>query len=136
MLYLALNCNAGFISSVKIAEDMSIPPKVLPRVLVRLSHSGLVRSKTGVTGGHQLGRPRDSITLLDIVQCMEDRLTLSRHRQTFSPIATSLLAKTDDCLFVLDDALKHAMALYTLQDLVDSAPQTEFPRYFNIPEVC
>ena len=122
MLYLALNCDGSFIPSAKIAEGMGIPPKVLPRVLVRLSHSGLVRSKQGVSGGHQLNRPRDAITLLDIIQCMEDRLTLNRNRQIFSPSATTLLAKTDDCLFVLGDALKHSLALYTLQDLVNPAP--------------
>lgn len=40
-------------------------------VLPRLRRAGLLRSKRGISGGYQLGRPATDITVADIVQAVD-----------------------------------------------------------------
>ena len=47
------------------------PAPFLGKVLQKLAHAGLLRSKRGRTGGFVLGRPASEITLADIVLAVE-----------------------------------------------------------------
>ena len=76
VMYLAQQTE--YVQASKIAAAMQVPENVIPRVLSRLKHSGLVSARSGVMGGHKLGRPADQITMLDIVRCMEDHIVLDR----------------------------------------------------------
>src|SRR5699024_5631608 len=76
MLYLAQQTD--YVQAGKIAAAMDVPENVIPRVLSRLKKAGLVQARSGVTGGHKLGRPASEITMLDIISCMEDHTMLGR----------------------------------------------------------
>mgnify|MGYP005768802409 FL=1 len=76
MLYLAQQTD--YAQAGKIAAAMDVPENVIPRVLSRLKKAGLVQARSGVTGGHKLGRPASEITMLDIISCMEDHTMLGR----------------------------------------------------------
>jgi len=50
-----------------VAEAIGAPPNYLGKLLQTMSRQGLVESKKGLNGGFRLARPAEVITLLDIV---------------------------------------------------------------------
>jgi Rrf2 family protein len=53
-----------------LAERTKVPRSYLNRVLRDLATAGLVVSKPGPGGGHELARPPDEVTLLDVVNAV------------------------------------------------------------------
>lgn len=56
-----------------IAEAQEIPQNFLVQILLQLKTAGLVVSVRGASGGYQLARPPDAITLADIINAIDDR---------------------------------------------------------------
>ena len=50
-----------------IADAHGIPQRFLVQILLQLKGNGLVASTRGASGGYQLGRPPDQISLADII---------------------------------------------------------------------
>src|SRR3954463_10590014 len=71
LLYLARNAGQGPQQAATIAESESIPLKFLEAILIQLRHKGLVRSKVGKGGGHELGQPPGDIDLLTVVRAID-----------------------------------------------------------------
>lgn len=61
----------GYLSVARISTSEAIPPRILPSVMRRLAQAGLVAAHTGRTGGYQLARRADEISLLDIIEAIE-----------------------------------------------------------------
>ncbi len=59
------------LSSSRLAESVRTNPVVIRRLLIRLGKAGLVETRVGKSGGVQLARRPDSITLLDIFRAVE-----------------------------------------------------------------
>ncbi len=55
----------------EITERHGIPQRFLVQILLQLNSSGLVLSTRGASGGYQLSRPPDRITLADILDAVE-----------------------------------------------------------------
>ena len=64
----------GPLSAKEIASGMDASEAHLSKVLQRLGKAGLVRSTRGPKGGFVLGKPADSIALLDIYEAIEGPL--------------------------------------------------------------
>jgi len=56
-----------------IAEAQGISPRFLVQILVQLKAVGLVASMRGASGGYQLARSPEAITLASIINAIEDR---------------------------------------------------------------
>ncbi len=70
LTYLAIHSDRT--SMVKdIAQAESLPAHFLAKILQNLCRAGLVRSFRGPTGGFQLDRPANQITLYDVVHAIE-----------------------------------------------------------------
>jgi Rrf2 family transcriptional regulator, iron-sulfur cluster assembly transcription factor len=54
-----------------IAQRHRLPGPALEQVMVRLRRHGLLRSSRGPTGGYALARPANEITLLEVVQAVQ-----------------------------------------------------------------
>ena len=72
MLALAVMDHASAVSARRIAERMDIPARFLPHVLTDLVRGGLVSGTTGRSGGYRLARTADRISLLEIVDAVEE----------------------------------------------------------------
>ncbi len=59
------SCSIG-----EIAKHQGIPPKFLEKILQDLIHSGLVKSKRGVDGGHSLARQPQEISFQDVIEAL------------------------------------------------------------------
>jgi Rrf2 family protein len=71
LLYLAREAGKGPQQAAAIAEAEAIPPKFLEAILIQLRHKGLIRSKVGKGGGHELARDPADIDLLSIVRAID-----------------------------------------------------------------
>ena len=72
MVELAIKHPLGQPVQIKnIAQAHGISPRFLVQILLQLKAAGLVSSSRGSTGGYQLSRPPDDISLADIVHVID-----------------------------------------------------------------
>jgi Rrf2 family transcriptional regulator, cysteine metabolism repressor len=80
--YIALNDGVGAVSAKRIAEEFTIPPELMAKILQRLAKQRLIVSSNGPKGGYVLARRPTEITVgqviralegpINIVSCLED----------------------------------------------------------------
>lgn len=71
MIALATAQIGEWSSVPRIAMEMSIPERFLPRVMRDLTQAGLVEARTGRSGGYRLARPATDVTVLDVIEAVE-----------------------------------------------------------------
>jgi len=62
----------------EIARSRFLPLAFVRRIVVRLGAAGIVATTRGIKGGIRLARPASRISLLDVVEAMENGIVLSR----------------------------------------------------------
>jgi Rrf2 family protein len=73
ILELASNYQEPQLMQVKtIADTHGISPRFLVQILLQLKVNGLVRSVRGASGGYQLARSPEQITLADVINAVDD----------------------------------------------------------------
>jgi Rrf2 family protein len=71
LLYLARHRGEGPIGAGVIAESEHIPLKFLELILLQLRTHGMIRSKVGKGGGHELVQEPGEITVLSVVRIID-----------------------------------------------------------------
>ena len=61
------------ISAREICERQSLPRKYIERLLGNMRSAGLVDSVSGAKGGYVLARKPEKVTLMQVMQAVEDR---------------------------------------------------------------
>ena len=56
-----------------IADAQGIPQRFLVQILLQLKTAGLVASVRGASGGYQLARPPESVSLAAVINAIDDR---------------------------------------------------------------
>jgi Rrf2 family protein len=74
LIDLAKHAGEGPVQRADIARRRSLPESYLDHLLAQLRRDGFVTSTRGPGGGHQLTRPADEISLLDVLECLEGSL--------------------------------------------------------------
>ncbi len=96
MLELTANYADGQPVRIKaIADAQGIPPRFLVQILLQLKTAGLVASVRGASGGYQLARPPESITLASVITAIDARTLAPRSALAAanrSPAVQTLLA--------------------------------------------
>lgn len=64
--------NGKYLGANAIADVIGAPPNYLGKLLKRFAEEGLVISQKGLNGGFRLGRPAADITLLEVLDPVED----------------------------------------------------------------
>ena len=80
--YIAINVGFGAVSAKRIAEEFTIPPELMAKILQKLAKQRLIVSTNGPKGGYALARRPTEITVgqviralegpINIVSCLED----------------------------------------------------------------
>ena len=127
---LAKHRQKGPIKSAQIAKAQAIPQRFLEIILNRMKHAGLVSAKRGYTGGFELKRPPEEITVEDIFKSLEeiDEAT----------VCVSCISKADcpfygACAFLpvwtqMQEAIDHICNSTTIQSLLDNQEVTPTAR--------
>ncbi len=59
----------------EIARRRGIPAQFLEQLVATLRRGGVLRSQRGVKGGYTLARPADEITVLEVVELLDGKLS-------------------------------------------------------------
>jgi len=75
IIYLAQNTGKGPIQAKEIAVTQSVPVRYLELLLSQLKKARLINSNRGKLGGYLLARPASAITVFDVVNSLEGRIS-------------------------------------------------------------
>jgi Rrf2 family protein len=71
LIELALRDGEGPIAAREIALKRDIPDAFIHQVMASLARAGFIRSMRGPTGGHQLARPAERITIAAVAAALD-----------------------------------------------------------------
>ena len=74
--YIAIQEDLGAVSAKRIAEEFSIPPELLAKILQRLAKERLIVSQNGPKGGYVLARRPIEITVGQVVTALEGPINI------------------------------------------------------------
>jgi Rrf2 family protein len=74
--YIAVHEDAGTVSAKRIAEEFSIPPELLAKILQRLARERLIVAQNGPRGGYVLARRPIEITVGQVVRALEGPINI------------------------------------------------------------
>ena len=79
LAYLAVQQPSAPVAASRLAEHFGVSEAHLSKVLQRLAHAGLLRSARGPAGGFVLASEPESVTLREIYEAIDGRLTPRSH---------------------------------------------------------
>jgi Rrf2 family protein len=71
LLFLARQRGTGPVQASTISESESIPHKFLEAILIQLRNKGIIRSKVGKGGGHELVQDPEAIDILTVIRAID-----------------------------------------------------------------
>jgi len=114
VIYLARLAPEQKASTSAIAQQQSIPPSFLAKIISQLSIAGLIHTARGARGGVSLARPSADISILDVVEAIDGPITINEC--TTNPSI---------CPFSADCSL-HDLWCSTRSDLIRKLQETSF----------
>jgi Rrf2 family iron-sulfur cluster assembly transcriptional regulator len=78
MLDLALHAKEDPVSLSDIAQRQLISISYLEQLFSKLRRNGLVSSVRGPGGGYRLGRPSAELTVLDVIDAVDEKVDVTR----------------------------------------------------------
>jgi Rrf2 family protein len=110
-----VHSGGGVLQAGEIARRQGIPERYLEQMLTSLRRSGLLRSLRGPKGGYQLTRSPETITVAEVLACLEGPLSSEGEQQRSSSafhVLTALAQK-------VEQARARVLAATTLQQLLE-----------------
>lgn len=111
------------VTSGLLASSAAVNPVVVRRLLQQLKAAGIVRVARG-TGGAELLKPAEEITLLEIyraVECVEKGELFHFHENSnpLCPVGRNIHGVLDERLAEIQKAMEQKMESMTLRDLLE-----------------
>ena len=121
-LHLARHGAGGPVAAREMAEIEGLPADYTEKILRRLRQAGLVNSVRGVTGGFQLARSPEEISVKDVIDATEGQTF--EINCTSHPVAPDRCAETHDCSirpvwYALRQRIDTLLSEIRLSDLVN-----------------
>lgn len=121
-LHLARHAERGPVAARGMAEIENLPADYIEKILGRLRQAGLVTAVRGVSGGFQLARDPDQITVKDVIDATEGGTFEINCRQR--PIGPDRCAETHDCSirpvwYALRERIDELLSEIRLSDLIE-----------------
>ena len=104
----------------EIASSQGISEKYISRLIIALRRAGLVVSVRGAKGGYRLGRFPEAITLLDVVEAMEGRISLVACVQKPGICSKVVTCPARKAWVGVNAKIRAAFAETTLADILES----------------
>lgn len=117
MIELALNLGQGPILTETIAKNQQISEKYIHLLVRQLKDSGLIKAARGRNGGYFIAREPDEITVLEVVNAMEGKITV------VECTSNSAYCDRDDCCIARDlwttlsEVIEEALEKVTIGEL-------------------
>lgn len=123
MSVLARSAGKGPVCSTAVALSVHTNPVVIRRLMTELEKAKLVRSVAGRSGGFELERPADDITLADVYCAVEDETVFRMHKMdplASCPIAAQIGKILSGPLRAAEGALAASLAKTTIRDVTSA----------------
>lgn len=117
---LAKHADKGPVCSSMVAKSVNTNPVVIRRLMCELERTGLVSSAAGRSGGFQLNRAAEQISLADVYRAVEDDGIFRLHKTcdgSQCPIGAQLASILSQPLRAAEGALERSLAATTLKDI-------------------
>jgi Rrf2 family protein len=109
-----------------IADRHGIPSRFLVQILLQLKGAGLVQSTRGASGGYQLAKSPDQITLYEVMSVIEGQEPINSATTTESPVSRVLLKIWRE----IDEQEREILRSITLADLADRLKDATEQMYY------
>jgi Rrf2 family protein len=123
MLYLAQLPQNLRAATSQIAEEQSIPPSFLAKIISQLSIAGLIHTSRGARGGVSLARQPEEITILEVVEAIDGPISLNE-----------CCSDTESCPFG-DKCPLRPLWCEAQSGLIERLKNTTFAQYVTAPAV-
>lgn len=108
-------------TSELIASSVGTNPSLIRRIVTRLTGAGLAAARRGTGGGIVLGRPAESITLLDVYEAVDDEegevIPVHQTSSPRCPVGRHMQAALEARVDSAERALRDELARSTVADL-------------------
>ncbi|MFA4880427.1 MAG: Rrf2 family transcriptional regulator [Candidatus Doudnabacteria bacterium] len=120
LIYIARREKNGFIKIEDICKEYDLSKKYLEQLLYILKNSRYIKTKRGTSGGYQLARKANRITVAEIIRLMDGALapTESVSHYFFSKTPLSQEKKIIKVLREIRDYIADKLENLTLDDLI------------------
>ena len=102
----------------EVASRYEIPEGALAKVFQRLIHGGIATGVRGVGGGHVLARPKESITMLDVIAIFEAPMPCSLSSATPMRLPEGQGCPIENLLREVEQTARDTFASVTLETLI------------------
>lgn len=102
----------------ELAGAQQIPPRYLELVLTQLRTNGLVVGQRGSSGGYQLARPADRISVAEVSRAVDGPLTLVQGQRPEHVTYSGASVHVHELWIGLRASLRSVMESVTLADLL------------------
>lgn len=123
LFHLALHFDQGPLQLSEIASRESISEKYLGQIVLLLRASGILSSVRGAQGGYLLTRSPKTITVLEIIECLEVELVRKQEAEVSCDDTESQCA-ANEIWDKLQFAVTSTLGAITLDDMT-KIPQTK-----------
>ena len=117
MMQLGLEGRTQPIFGGRIAEAQGLSEPYVDQLLAPLRAGGLVMSRRGRRGGYMLARPPSEITVLEIVEVLEGKLTLVDCTDAPDVCGRSSSCATRQVWLKLSNAIRDTLGSITLEEV-------------------
>jgi Rrf2 family cysteine metabolism transcriptional repressor len=115
-----------------IAQRQGISKKYLEQIIFGLEKSGMVRSVRGTHGGYLLNKQPAQISVLDIAEAIEGEITIRKCVEDPTDCLRSEICSARLVWCNLTEAIRNALASYSLADLVREQHKMEKSGYSSM----
>jgi Rrf2 family protein len=123
MSVLARAVGKGPVCSTMVAQSVHTNPVVIRRLMSELEKAKLVRSVAGRSGGFELDRDAQAITLADVYRAVEDETVFRMHKtdpDAQCPVAAQIGRILSGPLRAAETALSQSLSRTTLKDVASA----------------
>ena len=130
MLELASRYGSGEPTPVgEIGRKHGVPSRFLVQILLQLKAAGLVASSRGATGGYQMIRPPDQVSLGEVMQLIDGSIRGSKRTCCASPDSPAVKVVMDAWQEVAAKEWEMLNGI-SFAELVKRAKQEDSPMYY------
>ncbi|CAN5676195.1 Rrf2 family transcriptional regulator [soil metagenome] len=83
-LLAGIGSRDGFVTSEALAESVNANPAFVKRILSKISKASLIKTYSGKSGGCELAKSADKITLFDIYSAVDAPKTFAIHNYSIN----------------------------------------------------
>ena len=117
-------------SAAQLAEHFDVPAAYLAKQLQSLVRAGVLHATTGPRGGFRLARPAADITMLDVVEAVDGRMSFyqcnelrQRGRGAAPPEQCRKTCGIAARMYAAEAAYRQSLAGVTIADIVAGLPR-------------